>query len=178
MNTVSITQKAAMGRFTSGDSLVLERFLPGTVEQVWRYLTEPSHLKLWLAGGTVDLRVGGKLQLDFDLIECPGRETIHGLMEGTITELDPPGLLTYTWGESGSRGQGDPDSVVSFALQAEGDETRLTLTHTRIQKKDLTGIGVGWHVHLDVLADRLNGKVPEHFMDAWHVLEPRYRELL
>jgi uncharacterized protein YndB with AHSA1/START domain len=178
MNTVSITQEAAMGRFSSGDSVVLERVLPGTVEQVWRYLTEPSHLKLWLAGGTVDLRVGGKLKLDFDLIECPGRETVHGLLEGTITALDPPRLLTYTWGESGSRRNGDPDSVVSFALKPEGGETRLTLTHTRIQKKDLTGIGAGWHVHLDVLVDRLNGKAPGHFMDAWQVLEPRYRGLL
>ena len=37
MNTVSITQEAAMGRFSSGDSVVLERVLPGTVEQVFTH---------------------------------------------------------------------------------------------------------------------------------------------
>jgi uncharacterized protein YndB with AHSA1/START domain len=94
---------STLGRFSARDSVVIERLLPGSVELVWRYLTDPLQMKSWLAGGTVDLRVGGAIHLDFDLIECPGRENVHGLMDGIITACDPPHVLAYTWGESGSR---------------------------------------------------------------------------
>jgi uncharacterized protein YndB with AHSA1/START domain len=176
MSEESLRNVTALGRFASNDSVVLERLLPGSVEQVWSYLTDPVLLKTWLAGGTVDLYTGGALHLDFDLIECPGRETVHGTMEGIITVCNPPTLLVYTWGESGSRAAGDPDSQVAFELQPATDsQTLLTLTHTRIVTKDLPSIGAGWHVHLDVLTDRLLDRQPGHFMDAWYALEPRYR---
>jgi uncharacterized protein YndB with AHSA1/START domain len=168
-----------LGRFSGSDSVVLERLLPGSVERVWSYLTDPLYLKTWLAGGTVNVHAGGTLHLDFDLIECPGREPVHGTMEGIITAYNPPTLLAYTWGESGARAAGDPDSLVTFELQpAANSQTLLTLTHTRIVTKDLPSIGAGWHVHLDVLTDRLLNRQPGHFMKAWYALEPEYRSLL
>ena len=44
----------------------LERLLPGPVERVWAYLTESDKRAKWLAGGEFDLRVGGKIRLEFN----------------------------------------------------------------------------------------------------------------
>jgi uncharacterized protein YndB with AHSA1/START domain len=75
--------KLRLGSGGISDSITLERVLPKPIDHVWRYLTEPKALAGWLAGGTIDLRVGGAINLDFDLIECPGRENMHGTVVGS-----------------------------------------------------------------------------------------------
>jgi uncharacterized protein YndB with AHSA1/START domain len=171
-----------LGKFTFGtgarsDCISLDRLLPAHIERVWRYLTEPKALARWLAGGAIDLRVGGRINLDFDLIECPGRENMHGTVAGVITELRPPLLLAYSWSETGDGPDQSTDSIVTFQLTAVSRrETRLVLTHTRVRRNELSGIAAGWHVHLDVLARRLLDLQPTHFEAAWTALEKRYRE--
>jgi hypothetical protein len=71
-----------------------------------------------------------------------------------------------------------PDSLITFTLSAYEHQTLLTLTHTRISSDEMSFIGAGWHIHIDVLVDRLLGQTPGHFMEAWSDIEPRYRELL
>ena len=44
----------------------LERLLPGPVERVWAYITESDKRAKWLAAGEFDLRVGGRVRLEFD----------------------------------------------------------------------------------------------------------------
>ena len=44
----------------------LERLLPGPIERVWTYITESDKRAKWLAAGEFDLRVGGKIRLEFD----------------------------------------------------------------------------------------------------------------
>ena len=44
----------------------LERLLPGPVERVWAYLTESEKRATWLCGGEFELRVGGRVRLEFD----------------------------------------------------------------------------------------------------------------
>jgi hypothetical protein len=45
----------------------LERLLPGPVERVWAYLTESEKRATWLCGGEFELRVGGRVRLEFDM---------------------------------------------------------------------------------------------------------------
>ena len=49
----------------------MERLLPGPVERIWAYLTESDKRATWLAGGEFDLRVGGKVKLEFDNSKLP-----------------------------------------------------------------------------------------------------------
>jgi uncharacterized protein YndB with AHSA1/START domain len=169
---------ASLGSFPSSDSVRIERELPAPIDRVWSYLTDPALLKSWLAGGSVNLHVGGIIDLDFDLIDCPGREEVHGTLQGIITVCNPPTLLAYTWGESGYRAAGNPDSLVTFELTAIDEvQTLLSITHTGVAKADRSLMGAGWHVHVDVLEDRLNARTPGHFMNAWNLIEPKYREL-
>ena len=44
----------------------LQRLLPGPIERVWAYITESDKRAKWLARGEFDLRVGGKIRLEFD----------------------------------------------------------------------------------------------------------------
>ena len=42
-----------------------ERVLPGPIERVWEFLTDPVQRGKWFAGGPMEPRVGGKLELQF-----------------------------------------------------------------------------------------------------------------
>jgi Activator of Hsp90 ATPase homolog 1-like protein len=77
-----------------------------------------------------------------------------------------PRLLGITWpaGSNGSAG----DSEVVFALSEEGDKVRLVLTHRRLpDRAQMVGVSGGWHSHLAMLEDRLNGREPRGF---WTIL--------
>ena len=90
---------------------------------------------------------GDTINLDFDLIQCSGRENMHGTMSGVITAFEPPRLLAYSWNEGGA--SADPESTVTFELIPFGEnETNLILTHIRIRREELSGIAAGWHVHV------------------------------
>lgn len=174
--TEQILGKLHLGAGKSGDMVTLERLLPGPIERVWAYLAEPKHRSRWLAGGDIELEVGGALNLDFDLIECPGRENMHGTVVGIVTELDPPNRLSFSWNENGEAADASADSLITFELVAVGPKlTKLILTHTRIRREELSGIAAGWHVHLDVLASRLRNLEPAHFEAAWALLDQQYR---
>ena len=60
----------------------LERLLPGPLERVWAYITESDKRAKWLAAGEFDLRVGGKVRLEFDnsqpLLREDGSREIQG----------------------------------------------------------------------------------------------------
>ena len=83
----------------------LERLLPGPVERVWAYITEPGKRARWLAGGDFELRVGARIRLEFDNNslsadkDAPpkykGREKKG--FGGVITRLEPMRLLAHTW---------------------------------------------------------------------------------
>ena len=90
-----------------------ERLLPGPIERVWADLTEPEKRARWLAGGEMELRVGGRVELRFrhaDLspVAAPTPERFAERAEGssvpgTVTACDPPRRLAFTWAEGGDR---------------------------------------------------------------------------
>jgi uncharacterized protein YndB with AHSA1/START domain len=136
-----------------------ERVLNAPIERVWDYLVDDELRKTWLGNGTVDLRLGGHVHLLYDqasLTDEPlpeGSEFEPHEEDGTIVELDPPHLLAYTWGEWFGQ-----NCVVSFELTEEGDATKLVLEHRRIESIRLIyDVATGWHGHLDILEDRING---------------------
>ena len=54
---------------------------------------------------------------------------------------------------------------VTFALQGEGAQTRLELTHTGLRgRDDAVNFGAGWHAHLAVLERRIKA---EAVLDFW-----------
>jgi uncharacterized protein YndB with AHSA1/START domain len=161
------------GNFTGPETIRFERLLPGPIERVWAYLTESEKRGQWLAAGTMELKIGGNVELHFNhdnltphedpLPEKYKQHEEGSTMQGQITQLDPPHLLSYTWGEDAGF-----DSEVTFELTPKGDKVLLILTHRRLgdDREMLKGIGAGWHTHLDILGDRLRGEKPKAFWTA------------
>lgn len=164
---------------TAPDTVRIERILPGPIERVWAYLTEDEKRGQWFASGTIEPRVGGKVELLFlhsRLSDEPGApppryadmEPNGYRHESRVTAWDPPRLLGYIFGE---------DDEVRFELTERGSDVLLTLTHTRIASQEkLVQYSGGWHAHLDVLADRLNGRAPPNFWKLHAPLEAEYQK--
>lgn len=155
----------------------LERLLPGPVERVWAYITESDKRAKWLCAGDFDLRVGGKVRMEFDNNSLSsdknappkykGREK-HGF-DGVITRLEPLRLLTHTWTWDSS------DTEVTYQLTPRGKDVLLTIVHRRIQGRDVTAsVMGGWDVHTGILADILNGAEPRPFWKTHSRLEAEY----
>jgi uncharacterized protein YndB with AHSA1/START domain len=91
-------------------------------------------------------------------------------MKGTIVTFDPPNVLSYNWPEE--HGQG---TIVTIRLTAEGEGTRLHLSHERLANPEFKkGASAGWHAHLDLLVDELNGDQRRDFWKHYEVLKDQY----
>lgn len=172
------------GTLVAPGTLRLQRSLPGPIERVWHYLTDSEARGRWLARGPMDLRVGGEVRLEFrhdDLSEhrvpTPERHrTEDGChrQSGRVTACEPPRLLAHTWGEADGT-----SSEVRFELEPAGDRVLLTITHRRLpDRAALLSVAAGWHAHVGILVDRLEGRAPGNFWIAHASLETVYTERL
>jgi uncharacterized protein YndB with AHSA1/START domain len=155
----------------------LERLLPGPVERVWAYLTESDKRAKWLCGGEFELRIGGKVHLEFDQNSLStdksappkyqGREKASFV--GVVTRLEAMRVLAYTWAWDSN------NTEVSYELQPRGKEVLLTIVHRRLEGKDLVAsVMGGWDVHTGILADVLSGAEPRPFWKTHTRLEQEY----
>lgn len=171
------------GIATAPDTVRIERLLPGPIERIWDYLTDPELRSCWLADGPMALREGGTVELlfrnsslapDDDPAPAKYAQVEHeARLSGTILACEPPHLLAYTWGDD------EHASEVRFDLVPAGDEVRLTVTHRRLAtREDAISVASGWHTHLGILLDRLHGRTPAGFWTTHTRLEAAYRERL
>lgn len=172
------------GVLTAPDTLRIERLLPGPIERVWQYLTDSDKRSTWLAAGNIEQHVGGKVEHTFrnselspehDLpppkyTDCAGDVP----MLGKVTAWEPTHLLSYLW-NAGSEGE----SEVSFELAQHKDQVKLTVIHRRLTDPAARlSVSAGWHTHLNILRDNLQGKTPEGFWKTHSRLEKEYSERL
>lgn len=162
------------GTLAEPTTLRIERLLPGPIDRVWAYLTDPDLRRKWLASGPMTLSAGGPLELIWrhdELIGPKGARpegipNVHS-MQGVILEAERPHLLAFTWPGVGE---------VTFELQERGDDVLLTLHHRRVpDRATLVGVSAGWHAHLDLLVAACAGKDPEKaFWSEWARLRGEY----
>ena len=103
------------------DVVVLERTFNAPVERVWKALTDVDQMREWY----FDLKEF-KPQVGFEfgfVVEHEGNTYDHRCR---IAEVIPQKKIAYTWRYHGHEG----NSLVAFELFADGDNTRLRLTHT------------------------------------------------
>jgi len=172
------------GVVTEARTLRIQRILPGPIERVWAYLTESDKRGKWLASGEMDLRIGGRVELNFRHADLtPHAERPPDKYKdfecgvsifGHITRCDPPQLLSYTFNE----GKGDP-SEVTFELRPQGNDVLLVLTHRRLpDRPTMLSVASGWHTHLGILIDHLEGREPRPFWATHARLEADYDKRL
>ncbi len=143
----------------------LEGCFEGRIERVyehdqaalWRMLTEPQALAQWLAPGTIELRPGGAVRIDF--------ADSGTLIDSKVLALDAPRLLEYSW-SSGA----EPERPLRWELSPVAGGTRLVLTVRIPGSEDASKACAGFDAHLDMLAGALEGvpiKFPfERYLEA------------
>ncbi len=148
------------------DTIRMERRLQAPAATVWRWLTEPDLRRLWFAGGDLDPRVGGEVELVFDHdalsdedVPYPERYAPYKGAVGRerVVIYDPPTRFAITWDEG-------REGTALFELFDEGETTRLVLTHSGISgPAPMANFGGGWHSHLAVLEARIAGRGVANF---------------
>ena len=171
-----------LGRFNGPAEVRLVRILPGPIERVWEYLTDPEKRARWFAGGPMEQRVGGKVQLNFrhknlapNETPPPAYEKHHEpgtTMDGVVTRCDPPHTLAFTFGSDG-------ESEAIFELTPQGKNVLMVLTH-RAREGDvpyMPEFGSGWHSHLALLIAVLEGSPLPPFWSLHTRLKVEYDAL-
>jgi uncharacterized protein YndB with AHSA1/START domain len=132
--------------------LKIERVYPHPVEHVWRALTDPAALAVWLMPNDFQPSIGHAFT--FRAKPAPG---FDGVVHCVVTEVEPPRRLAFSW--RGGPGRGKPpsvDTIVSFTLEAASSGTRLVLEQRGFDGLKALAISVmmraGW---LKMLSTRL-----------------------
>ncbi len=180
-----MTDKAAdhgeYGVVSGPGTIRFERVLPGPIERVWAHLTESEKRARWLAGGEMELRVGGRVELNFRHADLSGEKTpppryseyeCGAAVTGRVTRCDPPHKLGMTW-----VGPPSEESEVTFELTPRGQDVLLVVTHSRLADRDgMLSVAAGWHAHVSILIDVLHGREPRGFWTMHCRLEREYAE--
>ena len=106
------------------EAVVIERTFNAAVARVWEALTDADEMRVWY----FDLKeFKPEVGFEFEFtVEHEGTR-YHHLCK--ITEVIPQKKIAYTWRYAGEEGE----SLVTFELFADGDKTRLKLTHEGLE---------------------------------------------
>ena len=106
------------------EAVVIERVFNAPVARVWRALTDVEEMQRWY----FDLKeFKPEVGFEFEFtVEHEGM-TYHHLCK--ITKVIPQKKLAHTWRYKGHEG----NSLVTIELFAEGDKTRVKLTHEGLE---------------------------------------------
>jgi uncharacterized protein YndB with AHSA1/START domain len=108
----------------TAEAIIVERIFKAPVQRVWKALTDVDQMREWY----FDLKeFKAEVGFEFDfLVEHEGN-SYHHLCR--VTEVILEKKIAYTWRYKGEPG----DSLVTFELFPDGNQTRLKLTHTGIE---------------------------------------------
>jgi uncharacterized protein YndB with AHSA1/START domain len=161
-----------LARMVDGGTLVIQRWLPGPAERVWHYLVDGEKRRQWLAAGEMDLVAGAAVELVWrnDALSAPADPRPEGQpevqrLQSRVVAVDAPRRLVIAWGKG----------EVSFELSERGDRVLLTVRHSGLSEGPVRAdVAGGWHMHLDILVDRLSGRAPKSFWSGWVRLRDHY----
>ena len=111
-------------------AVTLSRRYTTAIENLWDSVTNVQRFPKWFTVVSGDLELGGRFQ-------------VEGNASGSVTACEPLSHFSLTWEFAGDV------SWVDVRLTAEGDDVRLSLTHTALLSPhwDTYGpgaVGVGW----------------------------------
>lgn len=136
-------------------TVTVERRLTAAPERVFDAWLDPDHAGQWLFRTPegelerceIDARVGGRFRID----ERRGADLAEH--HGEYVEIDRPRRLAFDFWTSFS----EERTRVTVAIEAEGDGSRLTLTHDGVWHGWQDKTRQGWTMILDGLAKGLRG---------------------
>ena len=128
------------------DVIVATEHIKAPPEVVFPYFTDPALAVKWIANTAyLDARPGGTLAID--VRGNPAR--------GEFVVVEPPHRVVFTWGIEDRADFPPGSSTVEVVLQADGEETVVTLTHRDLPTEDYRrSHREGWGEFLGLLAEQ------------------------
>ena len=129
----------------------LEIRIDASPKMVFTLLTDPTHMRTWLAEFVeADARPGGVFRIS---------GPVGVSIEGTYLEVIPDRKVVFTWG--GVEGVKPGQSTVEFLLESDGDGTLVRLHHYRLPQGAIESHRRGWiESGLAKLRDAAEGRKP------------------
>ncbi|MBA1147874.1 SRPBCC family protein [Ectothiorhodospiraceae bacterium WFHF3C12] len=124
--------------------IVLRREVECDRATLWSMLTDAEHLKNWLAPGTLEPGVGGRVSLDFGVSGTA--------IDSRVTAWEPPAVLEYSWSSDEQ-----PTRPLRWQLEAGQGSTDLTVTLRVPGDEDPAKTAAGWDAHLEMLLAAVAG---------------------
>ena len=106
------------------EAVIIERTFNAPVARVWKALTDVDQMREWYFD-LKEFKPEPGFEFEF-IVEHEGMK-YHHLCR--VTEVVPQKRIAYTWRYKDEPG----DSLVTFELAAEGDKTKLRLTHEGLE---------------------------------------------
>jgi uncharacterized protein YndB with AHSA1/START domain len=104
---------------------IIERTYNAPIAKVWKAITDKNEMNQWYFD-LPEFRPEAGFEFQFKGGKDPNNPYLHLCK---ITEVIPNKKLTYSWRYDGYAGI----SYVTFELTAEGNKTKLTLTHAGLE---------------------------------------------
>ena len=150
---------------STGRDLVLERVLPGSIDDAWASITESDRLGRWFCTWRGEPRVGATLELT--LVAEEGDPT----SQAEILACDPPTHLAVS-----TQDQGGQWRLEATLTPLGSDQTRLRFVHHLDEEANPEEVGPGWEYYLDRLVAAMTGSDMPDFDDYWPSLASAYGE--
>jgi uncharacterized protein YndB with AHSA1/START domain len=107
------------------EAVVVERAFNAHIDEVWKAITSEEALKEWFFDSLDSFRP--EVGFEFGFVgENKGVKYVHRCK---VTEVIPGRKIAYSWRYEKYEG----DSLVTLELFAEGDKTRVRLTHKGLE---------------------------------------------
>ncbi|MBC7948391.1 MAG: SRPBCC domain-containing protein [Chitinophagaceae bacterium] len=104
--------------------IIIERTYQAPIEKVWKAITDKDQMKEWYFDvPAFKPEVGTEFQFE------GGKDDRAYVHLCKVVEVIPGRKISYSWRYKGYEG----DSLVTFELFPEGEETRLLLTHEGLE---------------------------------------------
>lgn len=133
-----------------------------TRAEAWKLLTDPASFVQWLAPGTIELRQGGAVNIDF--------HDSGVTIASHVLEFEPERVLAYSW----SSGK-DPERPLRWQLDDDPAGVKLSLTVHTPANEDPGKACAGFEGHLEMFGAALEG-VPIKFpFDVFLAARTEYR---
>jgi uncharacterized protein YndB with AHSA1/START domain len=134
-------------------AIQVNRVIKASRERVFAAWTTPSDIHKWMGCGDskvksaeVDLRVGGKYEINMQSSECGTMQ-----VNGVYREIKSPSRLVFTWGwENSEPGAQRVETLVTVDLIDLGGSTEVKLKHEGFSDSETRDRhAVGWNACLD-----------------------------
>jgi uncharacterized protein YndB with AHSA1/START domain len=156
-------------RTVDGEGVVrMEDRLDTGIDDLWGALTDPDRLAHWYGEVEGELSQGGEFRV---------RIAIAGERRGRVDACVRPHRLLLTMRDPDPQ-PGQPDqTVIEAQLIAEGGQARLVWEERGMPVNLLPAYGAGIQIHVEHLADYIDGRELRTVEDRWNELFPAYEAL-